>query len=65
MSGGEELVEKLLGMTNTFCNGIKYILQMGQIHFAIGTNTFCNGIKYIKQIGLNTFSKWDKYILQL
>ena len=31
MSGGEELVEKLLGMTNTFCYQDKYILQLGQI----------------------------------
>ena len=49
MSGGEELVEKLLGMTNTFGNWDKYSWQLGQIHlvigqipFAIGTNTFCN-----------------------
>ena len=42
MSGGEELVEKLLGMTNTFCKWDKFILLSGQIHFAIWTNKISN-----------------------
>ena len=50
MSGGEELVEKLLGMTNTFGNWDKYIWKFEKIYFAIGANIFC---------------KWNEYILHL
>ena len=39
---------------NTFCNWDKYILQLGQIHFAIGTNTVCNVGKYFFEIGTYT-----------
>ena len=49
MSGGEELVEKLLGMTYTFGNWDKYIWKFEKIYFAIGANIFC---------------KWEEYILQ-
>ena len=50
----------------------KYILQSGEIHFAIGRNTVCNWKKYILQLGqihfasgTNTFCNQEKYILQL